>query len=293
MSWLTRDEKKETLRELLEKEPILPVPGVFNPLSAVIAQKVGFKAVYLSGAAFSASLALPDLGLFTLSELSWMTRYIFRATGMPIIVDVDTGFGEILNVTRTVKEMEETGAAAIQIEDQELPKKCGHLKGKKLIPAEEMVKKLLAARSARKKLLIIARTDARSVYGMDEAIRRAKLYEQTGADIIFPESLESEIEFGGFAREMKVPLLANMTEFGKTPYIKVSRFQELGYKIVIFPVTALRASSKIIEEVFRTIHAQGTQVPFLERLQTRKELYKLIQYYKYEEFDKKISEGGQ
>jgi len=293
MTWLVSKQEKDSgarLRELIEKEDILPVPGVFNPMTALIAKKIGFKSVYLSGAAITASLGMPDLGLITLTELSSMVRYIYRASNLPIIVDADVGFGEVLNLVRTVKEMEEAGAAAIQIEDQEFTKRCGHLPGKRVIPSERMAQKIAVARKARENLLIIARTDARSVNGIEDAIERAKLYVKAGADIIFPEALKNEEEFEKFAKKIDVPLLANMTEFGETPYISVQRFKKLGYKIVIFPVTTLRIANKAVEEVLKLIMETGTQKPMLDRMQTRKELYKILKYYDYEAIDRKVSE---
>ncbi len=281
----------KNLRELLRGDHIIMVPGVFNPLSALLAKKHGFKAIYLSGAALTASYGLPDLGLITLDEMLYMVRKIRSIVDTPLIVDVDVGYGEILNVARTVKEMEEAGAAAIQIEDQEMPKKCGHLGSKKLIPAEEMVYKIRAAVSVRKELLIVARTDARGVEGMVEAIRRAKMYAEAGADIIFPEALLSEEEFKKFREEIDIPLLANMTEFGKTPYITAKEFEEMGYNIVIFPVTSLRMAANAIEDTYRELSKKGTQRDILDRMMTREELYRLINYKKYEEFDRLIESG--
>ena len=281
----------KNLRELLRGDHIIVAPGVFNPLSALLAQKHGFKAIYLSGAALTASYGLPDLGLITLDEMLYMVRKIRSTVDTPLIVDIDVGYGEILNVARTVKEMEEAGAAAIQIEDQEMPKKCGHLSSKKLIPAEEMVYKIRAAVSVRKNLLIVARTDARGVEGMEEAIRRAKMYAEAGADVIFPEALLSEEEFMKFREEIDTPLLANMTEFGKTPYITAKEFEEMGYNIVIFPVTSLRMAANAIEDTYRELSKKGTQRDILDKMMTREELYRLINYKKYEEFDSLIESG--
>ncbi len=279
------------LRELIKREDIIVAPGVYNAAVALLAERMGFKAAYLSGAALTGSLAMPDLGLITLSELALFTRYITRVVKIPIIVDADTGFGEAINVERTVRELEDAGAAAIQIEDQVLPKKCGHLKGKQLIPPEEMVKKIIAAVEARRReTVIIARTDARGVEGLEAAIERANLYVEAGADVIFPEALESLEEFKEFAKRVKAPLLANMTEFGRTPYITVDEFREAGYKIVIFPVTTFRASMKASAEVLAEIMEKGTQKHILNKLMTRKEFYDLIGYYEYEERDREIAE---
>lgn len=285
------------LRRLLEREPVVVAPGVFNALSAVVARRAGFTALYVSGAAFSASLALPDLGLFTLTELADFVRRVYRACGLPLVVDADTGFGEALNVLAAVRELEWAGAAAIQLEDQPLPKKCGHLSGKSVVPSEEMARKVAAAASARRHALIVARTDARAVEGLDGAVRRALLYREAGADILFPEALESEAEFAEFARRVGGWLLANMTEFGRSPYLTAQRFAELGYRVVIFPVTALRAAMKAAEEVFEVLRRDGTQVAVLDRLQTRAELYDRIGYAAYEEWDAELAqrfrEGGQ
>ena len=293
MSWLldtATDENHGTqLRQLLTTGNVLTVPGAFNPLTALIARKVGFDALYFSGAAFSASLGLPDLGLFTLDELAGAVRWMVKACDLPLIVDADTGFGEALNVMRAVKELEAAGAAAIQIEDQVLPKRCGHLEGKSVVSAEAFAEKVQAAVHARKDLLIVARTDARATHGLDEAIRRGHLYKEAGADIIFPEALESEEEFKAYADAVGGPLLANMTEFGKSPYLTVERLQELGYSIVIFPVTTLRVAAKTIEAVLSDIKAKGTQVDWLEHMQTRSELYQLIEYERYEELDRELS----
>jgi len=281
------------LKELIEDKDTYIVPGVYNPFTALLAEKKGFKAVYLSGAALTGSLAMPDLGLITLMELTYFTSMITRVINIPLIVDVDTGFGEIFNVMRTVKEMERVGAAAIQIEDQEMPKKCGHLTGKRLISIDDMIAKVRAAVEARDSddFLIIARTDARGVEGLDSAINRAKRYVEAGADIIFPEALESEKEFKIFAEEVDAPLLANMTEYGKTPYMTADQFRRLGYKFVIFPVTMFRAAAKVTLDVLDTLLTEGTQVNILDKLMTREEFYRYIDYELYEEIDKKISGG--
>ncbi len=279
------------LRKLIKEEPVIVVPGVYNAAVALLAERMGFKTLYLSGAALTGSLAMPDLGLITLSEVALFTSYIARVTRTPIIVDADTGFGEAINVQRTVRELESAGAAAIQIEDQVLPKKCGHLQGKELVSPEDMVKKIVAAVEARRKeTVIIARTDARGVEGLEAAIERAQLYIEAGADVIFPEALQSLDEFKEFARKVRAPLLANMTEFGKTPYITVDEFREAGYKIVIFPVTTFRASMKASLEMLREIKERGTQKHVLDKLMTRKEFYELIGYYDYEEADRRIAE---
>lgn len=277
------------LMDLIEENDIIVAPGVFNAAVALLAEKMGFKALYLSGAALTGSMAMPDLGLITLDELASATRYITRVVRVPLIVDADTGFGEAINVQRTVRELELSGAAAIQIEDQVMPKKCGHLSGKQLIPVEDMVKKIMAAVEARRDALIIARTDARGVEGLEAAIERAQVYVEAGADIIFPEALTSKEEFREFSRRIKAPLLANMTEFGKTPYISVDEFRELGYKIVIFPVTTFRAAMRAAREVLEHLLYKGTQADILDRLMSRSEFYDLIGYSEYEQRDSSIA----
>ncbi len=274
----------------LPKGEFLTVPGVYDAFSALVAQKVGFKAVYLSGGALTSSMGLPDLGMITLDELAEAVRRIRRVTDLPIIVDADTGFGESLNVYRTVKVLEESGASAIQIEDQRNPKKCGHLEQKEVVSPQEMVEKLVAALEARKESLIIARTDARGVTGIENAIERANIYHEVGADIIFPEALLNEDEFRYFAKSVNAPLLANMTEFGKTPYISADSFKSMGYSIVIFPVTAFRGAAKALMDIYSSLFKSGTQLPFLDKLMTRAEQYQVINYKFYEDLDKKFYE---
>ncbi len=288
------------LRRLLRESDIVVAPGVFAPVVALLAESMGFQAVYLSGAAITGLLGMPDLGLITLSELATITRYTTRIASIPVIVDADTGFGETINVQRTVRELEEAGAAAIQIEDQVLPKKCGHLSGKKLVPPEEMVKKIVAAVEARRgETVIIARTDARAVEGFESAVERAKLYVEAGADMIFPEALRSLDEFRRFAEALPgVPLLANMTEYGKTPFITVDEFRDAGYKVVIFPVTSFRLAMGAVRKVFETILEQGTQKDLVDKpvdvkMMSRWEFYDLINYYSYEEVDKNIAKKAQ
>lgn len=271
---------------------IVLVPGVFNALLAMMAERMGFKAVYLSGAALTASLGLPDIGLITMEEVARVVRYITDAVSIPVIVDIDTGYGEALNVARAVREMEKAGAAAVQLEDQVLPKKCGHLKGKSLVPQSDMAKKVRMAAEARENsdFVIIARTDARGVTGFEDAVERARLYLEAGADVIFPEALESEEEFIEFAKRVRAPLLANMTEFGRSPLIPAKRLGEIGYKFVIYPVTLLRIMMATAREALSLIAQQGTQEALVPKMLTRKELYELIGYYEYEELDRRVSQ---
>ena len=267
----------------------LSVPGVYSPFSALLAKRKGFKAVYLSGGGLTASMGLPDLGVITLTELAGMVRSIHEITDIPIIVDADTGFGETLSVYRKVKLLEEAGASAIQIEDQVSPKRCGHLNGKEVVSKDNMVEKIRAASAARKDSLIIARTDARAVTGMDDALERAKTYVKEGADIVFPEALTDREEFRYFVENTDFPLLANMTEFGKTPFIKASEFQEMGYRFVIFPVTLFRIAAKAMDDALEALKVQGTQEGIINNMMTRKEQYEVINYDFYQDFDKNIA----
>ncbi len=293
MTWLsdTNDSTTpgERLAELWRRPGIVAIPGAHNALAALLAKRAGFQALYLSGAALSASLGLPDLGIVGLEELCLFTRAICRAAALPLIVDADTGFGGILNVMRAVRELEDAGAAAIQIEDQSLPKKCGHLNDKRLVTADEMAAKIGAAVKARRHLRIIARTDAAGVEGPDAALDRARLYLEAGADAIFPEALTDESTFRNFARNIDAPLLANMTEFGRTPYFNAKQFEEFGFKMVIWPVSSLRVAAKAIEELYRCLAEEGSAVAMLDRMQTRAELYDTIGYHDFEALDASIA----
>lgn len=294
MTWLVEKENSqgelaERFKRLINGDSILKIVGTHDGMSALIAKKVGFQALYLSGGAFSASQGLPDLGILHSREVAEKAREIIRATNLPLLVDIDTGFGGILNVARTAKEMVEAKVAAVQIEDQMLPKKCGHLNGKKLIPAEEMAQKVKTIKEVAPTLMIVARTDALAVEGRDAAIARLKTYVEAGADIVFPEALTTEEDFNVFSESFDVPLLANMTEFGKTPYYTAEEFQSFGFSMVIYPVTSVRVAAKAIEMVFTEIMEKGTQKDVLSRMQTRKELYKTINLYDYEDLDKKIA----
>jgi methylisocitrate lyase len=292
LSWLVRDEYEnpnKRMRKELESDGIIKMPGAHDAMAALLAQKVGFSTIYLSGAALTASLGMPDLGVVTLTELAQRTREIVRASGMPVLVDADTGYGGVLNTTRTVRELADAGAAAIQLEDQELPKKCGHLNGKKVVSKEEMVQKIVAARKADPNMVIVARTDALALEGMEEAIARAKAYYEAGADVIFPEALRTEEDFKTFSSAVDFPLLANMTEFGRTPMFTAEQFEEMGYKIVIYPVSSLRIAAKAIENLYEEIYEKGTQKDLLDQMQTREELYNTILYHDYENLDNNIA----
>jgi methylisocitrate lyase len=284
----------QRLRDLVA-EATIPVPGAFNALSARLIEHTGFEAAYLSGAAFAAgALALPDVGLFTLTELVQHTASIARSVELPLIVDADTGFGEAVNVERTVRELEAAGAAAIQLEDQRLPKRCGHLSGKSLVPADEMCAKLRAAAAARRDpaLVIVARTDAPGVDGLEAAIERGQRYLEAGADWLFPEALASREEFARFADEVSAPLVANMTEFGRSPLLSLEELADLGYSAVLYPVTLLRVAMKAVEAALELLGDEGSQASLLDLMQTREELYDLLDYHDYEARDRRYFGAG-
>ncbi|MGG0891829.1 methylisocitrate lyase [Cytobacillus horneckiae] len=294
MAWIvdkpkTQLELAQRFSELVSSPPILQIPGAHDAMAALVAQKAGFLALYLSGAAYTASRGLPDLGIVTSSELAERAKDIVRATNLPLLVDIDTGFGGVLNAARTAVEMEEAKVAAVQVEDQQLPKKCGHLNGKQLVTIEEMVQKIKVMKKAAPTLYIVARTDARAVEGLEASIKRAEAYLEAGADAIFPEALQSAEEFRLFSERVAVPLLANMTEFGKTPYYSAEEFSEMGFQMVIYPVTSLRVAAKAYEQVFDLIKTTGTQKDALAAMQTRKELYETISYFKFEDLDRELA----
>ena len=279
----------QRFRELLARKGILKLPGAHNGQAALQAKDTGFEALYLSGAAMTASMGLPDLGIITVDEVCFFIRQIVRSAGLPLLVDGDTGYGETLNVMNMVRAFEEAGAAAVHIEDQVLPKKCGHLNDKKLASPQEMAQKVAAAVRARRDMMIIARTDAAGSEGMEGAVARARLYHQAGADAIFPEALTSEEMFKEFASRLPdVPLLANMTEFGRTPYFTATQFEQMGYKMVIWPVSSLRTANKAQENLYKTIARTGGTYEMLGQMQTREELYKTLRYHDYEALDSSI-----
>lgn len=292
MTWLTPDPGEhpaKRLRELLATGEPLTVPGVFNGLTALLAKRAGARVAYLSGAAFSASMGMPDVGLVTLDELARTARQIVRVTRIPLIVDADTGFGSSLMVMRTVRELEGARCAAIQLEDQVDPKRCGHLEGKQVVSLGEGVERIAAAAEARQQLVVIARTDARATDGLDEAIVRSLAYREAGADVVFPEALESEDEFRVFAEAVPGPLLANMTEFGKSPHLSTARLAELGYQLALFPVSAARVAARQVGDFYGDLLRDGTQVEWLGRMQPREELYELIGYDEYAELDRSLA----
>ncbi|RAN80186.1 methylisocitrate lyase [Bacillus sp. SRB_331] len=294
MAWVvnkqsTQEELANGFRALVEANDILQIPGTHDAMAALVAKNTGFSALYLSGAAYTASKGLPDLGIVTSTEVAERARDLVRATDLPVLVDIDTGFGGVLNVARTAVEMVEAKVAAVQIEDQQLPKKCGHLNGKKLVTTEELVQKIKAIKEVAPSLYIVARTDARSVEGLDAAIERTNAYVKAGADAIFPEALQSEEEFRLFNSKVNAPLLANMTEFGKTPYYSAEEFANMGFQMVIYPVTSLRVAAKAYENVFTLIKETGSQKDALSNMQTRSELYETISYHDFEELDTGIA----
>jgi methylisocitrate lyase len=285
---LPRGNPGERFSALLARGGILQIPGTHNGMAAHQAAKAGFSALYLSGAAMTASMGVPDLGIITVDEVCFFIRQVARASGLPVLVDGDTGYGEALNVMHMVRSFEDAGAAAVHIEDQLLPKKCGHLNDKKLADPHDMAAKVAAARKARRHLYIIARTDAAASEGMDGAVARAKLYLEAGADAIFPEALNTAEMFREFAARVDAPLLANMTEFGRTPFFTAAEFQEMGYRMVIWPVSSLRVAAKAQEELFTAIARDGGTHRMVDRMQTRKELYETIGYHDYEALDASI-----
>ncbi|MBB2167439.1 methylisocitrate lyase [Gluconacetobacter aggeris] len=278
-------------RALLQSPDILQLPGAHNGQAALQAKDAGFNALYLSGAAMTASMGLPDLGIITIDQVTFFIRQIVNATGLPLLVDGDTGYGEVLNVMNMVRTFEDAGAAAVHLEDQILPKKCGHLNNKKLATPHDMALKVGAARKAARDLVIIARTDAAASEGIDGAVARAKLYIEAGADAIFPEALTTADMFREFARRMPgVKLLANMTEFGRTPFFTAKEFEEMGYHMVIWPVSSLRVANKAQEDLYTTLRRNGSTEAMLPHMQTRESLYRTLRYHEYEALDQSIVE---
>jgi methylisocitrate lyase len=276
-------------RAALSRPGIYRLPGAHNGQSAIQARNAGFDGLYLSGAAMTASMGLPDLGIITVDEVAFFIRQIARSAELPLLVDGDTGYGEALNVMHMVRTFEDAGAGAVHLEDQTLPKKCGHLNGKSLVPTVDMAAKVAAAQKAARDLVIVARTDAVGVDGFDAALERARAYVEAGADAIFPEGLTSREMFEAFATAMPgVLLLANMTEFGKTPFFTAEEFEAMGYKMVIWPVSSLRVANKAQAELYAAIQRDGGTHKMVERMQTRAELYDVIGLHDYEALDASI-----
>ncbi|MEK9692683.1 MAG: methylisocitrate lyase [Rhodospirillaceae bacterium] len=283
-------EKRASFRRGLESGKILKFPGAHAPLVSMEIEKQGFDGVYISGAALSADLGLPDIGLTTLSEVAQRGRQIARVTNLPAMIDIDTGFGEAMSAARTIQELEELGLSGCHLEDQVNPKRCGHLDNKTLVPIDEMIRKISAAANAKtdRNFMLFARTDARATEGMDKAIDRAKAYVDAGADAIFPEAMQNENEFEIFRRAIDVPMMANMTEFGKSPLLSASTLAEIGYNLVIYPVTTLRLAMGAVRKGLAEIAETGTQSGLVQEMQTRAQLYDLIRYEDYNTFDQDI-----
>lgn len=289
-STVSAADKRAKFRSALNSGQLQRYPGAFSPLVAKLVSEIGFEGVYVSGAVLSADLGLPDIGLTTLSEVAGRSAQIAAATDLPTLVDADTGFGEPMSAARTITVLEDAGLAGCHLEDQVNPKRCGHLDGKAVVPAAEMIKRLRAAVAARRdpNFVICARTDAAGIEGIDSAIDRAKAYADAGADLIFTEALSSPSEFERFRAAVDTPLLANMTEFGKSELVTAQQLSDIGYNMVIYPVTTLRLAMYAVEVGLREIHTAGTQARLLDQMQNRSRLYELLRYAEYNEFDSDI-----
>ena len=283
-------EKRARLRTRLAEGRILALPGAFNPLSAMLIERRGFEGVYLSGAVLAADLGLPDIGLTTITEVAARSAQVARVTQLPTIVDADTGFGEPMNVARTIQLLEDAGVAGVHLEDQVNPKRCGHLDGKQVVAVDVAARRINAAATARRDadLLVIARTDARAVEGLEAAIERARAYVDAGADAIFPEALLDEAEFAAMRAALPVPILANMTEFGKGPSLSVAQLGELGIDMVIFPVSLLRLAMGAADRALDALAREGSLASTLPAMQTRARLYELLDYESFTAFDQSI-----
>lgn len=292
MTYITQplENAGRAFRARLAQGGVLRMPGAHNGLAALQAKRAGFEALYLSGAAMSASMGLPDLGIITVDDVAFFIRQVAGASGLLVLVDGDTGYGEALNVRHMVRMFEAAGAGAVHLEDQILPKKCGHLSDKRLATPQEMAAKVASAARARRDMVIIARTDAAASEGLEGAIARAKLYLEAGADAIFPEALTDATMFRAFAAAFPgVPLLANMTEFGRTPVFTAAEFEAMGYAMVIWPVSALRCAAKAQERLYASLAERDVTSDMLPQMLTRAELYETINYFGYEELDRQIA----
>ena len=296
MHFIKKDpkQKKQDLVAKLKTGNLLRFPGAYNALVAKLIEEIGYDGVYVSGGVMANDLGMPDIGLTTLHDVSTKSHQIARVTNLPTIIDIDTGFGEAMNVSRTIETIEGLGVSGCHIEDQMNPKRCGHLDNKDLVPTEEMVKKIKAAVKAKKdsNFQVIARTDANAVEGLEKTIARAQAYVDAGADIIFPEALKDEKEFEEFRKKIKVYLLSNMTEFGKSKLLTKKQLENLGYNIVIYPVTTQRLALKNVEDGLKQIFEEGHQNNVIDKMQTRKRLYELVDYEKYGEFDQSVFNFG-
>ncbi|MFC6147520.1 methylisocitrate lyase [Corynebacterium nasicanis] len=289
-SQVTPTERRKAFRDGLNSGRIQKLPGAFSPLVARAIQEAGFEGVYVSGAVVAADLALPDIGLTTLTEVAHRSRQIARVTDLPVLVDADTGFGEPMSAARTISEFEDAGVAGCHLEDQVNPKRCGHLDGKEVVPTELMLRRITAAVNERRddQFVICARTDAAGVEGIDSAIERAKAYADAGADLIFTEALHTPEDFEKFRAAVDVPLLANMTEFGKSELLSAQQLEDLGFNAVIYPVTTLRIAMGQVEDALAEIAATGTQTGWVDRMQHRSRLYELLRYNEYNAFDQQV-----
>ncbi len=283
-------EKKSEFAKKLRSGKLLRFPGAYNPLVAKLIEQIGYDGIYVSGGVMANDLGFPDIGLTTLNDVANRSHQIARVTNLPTIIDIDTGFGEPMNVSRTIQTIETLGVSGCHIEDQTNPKRCGHLDNKELVSTQDMVKKIKAATDARvdKNFLIIARTDANAVEGLDKTIDRCKAYVDAGADMIFPEAMKDENEFERMRKELSCYLLANMTEFGKSKLLTKKELENLGYNLVIYPVTTQRLAMKNVEDGLRQIFEEGHQNNVIDKMQTRKRLYEIVDYEKYGEFDQSI-----
>ena len=294
MTWLeggTRDKRPagERLRELLEKDEIVRAPGTHNAFAAAIAKEAGFNTLYISGGAVTASMGYPDLGIISLDELCGVVRSVSRTTDLPLIVDGDTGYGGVLNAMRVVQELELAGAGAVHIEDQLLPKKCGHLNDKRLVEPEEAAMKIAAAKKASSHLVIIARTDAAGVEGLEGAIKRANLYREAGADVTFPDGLPSAEDHMEFAKRVPGWKMANMTEYGRTPFFTGRQFQDMGFDIVIWPATSMRAAAVMFQRLYGHIREHDGTEGFMDNVMSRAEQYETLHYFDYEALDESVA----
>ena len=287
--------KRAALRAGLASGRLLRMPGAFSPLVARLVEELGFDGAYVSGAVVAADLGLPDVGLTTMTEVGQRARQIASATSLPVLADADTGFGEPLNAARTVAELDDLGLAGCHLEDQVNPKRCGHLDGKEVVPTLDMVRRLQAAVAARRDpgFLVVARSDARAVEGLDALLERARAYADAGADMLFPEALADEREFEAVRRAVDLPLLANMTEFGKSKLLDAATLADLGVNLVIYPVTGLRLAMAAVEDGLRRLRDDGTQARLMDRMQTRTRLYELLAYGDYSAFDQDVYDFGE
>ena len=283
-------EKRASFAKELKSGKLLRFPGAYNPLVAKLIEEIGYDGIYVSGGVMANDLGFPDIGLTTLNDVANRSHQIARVTNLPTIIDIDTGFGEAMNVSRTIQTIETLGISGCHLEDQTHPKRCGHLDNKELVSTQDMIKKIKAAFDARvdKNFLIIARTDANAVEGLDKTIDRCKAYVDAGADMIFPEAMKDEKEFERMRKELSCYLLANMTEFGKSKLLTKKELEDIGYNLVIYPVTTQRLAMKNVEDGLKQIFEEGHQNNVIEKMQTRKRLYELVDYEKYGEFDQSV-----